>query len=968
MWETIDMAGTTNIAGNAPMREYSGYVALGSGTLCIKPGAVESDRRGLEKAIGDIAVDASGKVARGRVAHIKDSNGTLRIISCRGLRSDSLMCVPDADVMASVGTSLSRVPASKVRPGMCLVTPIPDVSYLGHGEMPGIDALNSALSALVPYSHGRFSKKPALSPEVAMLLGAFIMTGTATRARFETSFAFSGDEAKTRSMFLDKACDDLGISFDETTEKRGVMAYVSHDAMTYVMMNSLVLHGGKSYDGECPAVHVSRQLDSAMLVGILLARCSRPVHGKNNACGYSFRSYEAYSLAYDLMLAHRIIPSTQATSVNGRSGRMKLILSVAGNDHRDFVDGMYGDVSQAVSAMLDSSTRTALNREPGNKVLLHVDGRDYVRRSVLMAETVRCHYVGVHVDGDDGMVSNDVAVFGTVAVNASPENKDDTSEDDVRSGHPMDAGAGHVVATHATSPVHENGTETCAVPTDAKVLAADGFKLASEVSAGDSLIDRNGHAQRIKAVHMLGFSSVSSVVTDTLGTVQVCDGRSGMVPMGSILVSDGRAVKFSDIHVNDMLAIPHTCDNAQAKEMSTRGGRQNLEHTLAFDLAEYLPGHAKSPISAKEGGSSCHVSDEDALSWVRNRRTAFGRGLCKSDDIATGIGVPASTVRRVGTRLNENNGDASVLRYDDGAIAGMATEWLHANSYGIDFAKWASASVGTIDIRIPRRVEASPALAYILGCYATVGTVAHGALLFSLPGGETSPRARHLMRAFASAFPMAVLNVSGNDRSVRRTLTVTCPPVVGLVAALTTAERDAKRENAYASRIMGEDASYRNASMKVLPEWLTSSSADVRRSLLIGIVDGVLGEDGGEWLWFRSTEYVPMAMVHRVLSSFGVPASLDTKVVRAKGKPSYTSYIVRFPDSNRVRALIGRQERQSGEQAPKAKTMAQAAENGGIGTTIKKLYPISKMLPAVSYLVDGETGDIVTPALVLSGR
>lgn len=227
----------------------------------------------------------------------------------------------------------------------------------------------------------------------------------------------------------------------------------------------------------------------------------------------------------------------------------------------------------------------------------------------------------------------------------------------------------------------------------------------------------------------------------------------------------------------------------------------------------------------------------------------------RMSDVELATGVPRSSLRDI-VQYASASKDATVLHgYDK-----VAT-YLHG--LGVAIVDWANMVKSPIDIAMPRQVNMSEPLAYLVGFYIADGTAANGCVGFALD--KSKPEEESLIRsAMSAAFPYTSARIQDYNKGQGYMLNYSNPILEALFKHFVP------------------DRLYE----KKVPDWMMRMPDNLALALLKGLIDGD-GSTKNSRVSYAGASYHLVYQVRNLLMRFGVPARCSYSHIRSRlGKMS----------------------------------------------------------------------------------
>jgi hypothetical protein len=263
-----------------------------------------------------------------------------------------------------------------------------------------------------------------------------------------------------------------------------------------------------------------------------------------------------------------------------------------------------------------------------------------------------------------------------------------------------------------------------------------------------------------------------------------------------------------------------------------------------FDLAEFI---AERDTVPKNGKIRFTITDTEVIWHCYKSFKAHEYDGLRLGDVTKILSIPRQVLRQIAHDVEDGNDITSYPEYS------VLTKYL--DSLDIEIREWAQMVKSPIDIAMPRLINISTSLAYLIGFYLADGTAANGCVGFSLDKSKPEEEKR-IRSAMKECFPYAsgrVQNSVGNGYF----LNYSNPVIKSLFKCIIP-------QQLYD---------------KVIPDWMMVSPDSIALSLLKGLIDGDGSTKNGR-LSYAGASYQLVYQVRHLLMRFGVPARCSYSHIR----------------------------------------------------------------------------------------
>lgn len=504
---------------------------------------------------GEAMVSANGTERHTGVARHSSNAGNGRLFICERQLTKWVAMSADAKVhvMRRTGDYESDrlfewVSASDVERGDRLLSPVMVPTYseelapiLTHSECLyeaaaaefGVrDPKHPGKGVLDAFTKGTaFPSDPKMTPESMMLLGMMVAGGFAmhqgkggrtSQNSVLVSLVTRMDEGYARRLFLNKACADIGIEFQKTKRGRGgTVTFLTSRREAYVLFCHLVgrtpMYSGYVASSKLP-LHVSRDLDMAFLLGMLMGRgaySARTDEGRGEELQIGMPSLGALSIAVGLLEAEHIPCGYSSVERNDESKPSNSLVLSASEVIAVLRRQDYETVQDIIDAMR-MATKSASTRLAGNDMYVKDNGIWYSMHRVINAYDISGTMSTLRADDGNGFICCGVSVLGDIVIgyeNATiTESNGDHRERKTRQYDAHMAGTfetnygtgaerTYVRPENLDSPIGGHFTTGISmVPSGTYVSTPYRSVLVEDITKGDTVLGANGYPVRISSM------------------------------------------------------------------------------------------------------------------------------------------------------------------------------------------------------------------------------------------------------------------------------------------------------------------------------------------------------------------------------------------------------------------------------------------------------------------------------------
>lgn len=391
-----------------------------------------------------------------------------------------------------------------------------------------------------------------------------------------------------------------------------------------------------------------------------------------------------------------------------------------------------------------------------------------------------------------------------------------------------------------------------------QLLTARGCVLARKLQVGDSVLGGDGKPHVVTAVRKVAVDEdFADILVHHIGHAHLSQGSLIRVLPGvqrgysaEDLVPTGRNSHLTVTYpsrIADAIWKPAvSLDNTDWIPLPNGNAAYVPETLPVFDLASFIE-----PQELQEhiGKIRYEVDDENITWW--NYKSFKGKEYAniRIGDVAKSTGIPRGILHDISWGGEANSVVMRLLR-------------THLDGIGMSLQEWCDTVRSPVDVVIPRYVEVTEELAYLLGFYLADGSAVNGGILFALdlskPEEEASIEAA-MEKCFPSLVPGRRQLLKPNDsKSKGYVINYSCPLLARLFKSIIPQTLRDKR----------------------IPDWMFGMPDDCSWSLLHGLVDGD-GSLKNSRLNYTSASAELVWQVRSLLMRFGVPCRCNEVTIRA---------------------------------------------------------------------------------------
>lgn len=562
-----------------------------------------------------------------------------------------------------------------------------------------------------------FEKAPVISLEVMMLIGMVLSSGRitklSTRNIGKCVVRIPAPLDRSKSVFLDKALDDLGIGWcfkngktrtvGSSEQKSEVL--VSDNKKLYLVLSYLI--GNDTYQSRDASkiVHMTPEHDLALLYGMMLCRTSiddRHDTGRGITAEISTHDETQFLLLYSLLMQYGVSPSVHINTMV----RTNIVTTSA-----PVVYGIRNFVS--VNEFIERMDNNKHHENNGGEYeFFEYDGTQYSVHRVRKVEHCIGTFKKINVDDNFGYVNGCLTVVGESIWHNAKIAKVTYTEDDeiVRDIKQADMYERRISRPPVKYPIIKEDREPTGIKVNVANLISDenlidtpnGYVHPRLIHKGDLIAAANGDFVEVKNI------TEHDVNGDMIELQAMYLGSTFLSAETKVLAKHcANATYNSSSKKKYYFPYPENideCDWIDAENLqygdvviSPLPKLFESKSEIVFDLAQYVP----------EMKQNIYDIYDDKIVW-RHKRTFKGYkhdGL-RQGDVSKALKIPMSEVR-------------NVLNGDQSPFTNAIREYLSSEDITLD--EWRNIYNGYETVTINRYCKYDDDFAYLIGFYIADG-------------------------------------------------------------------------------------------------------------------------------------------------------------------------------------------------------------------------------------------------------
>lgn len=391
-----------------------------------------------------------------------------------------------------------------------------------------------------------------------------------------------------------------------------------------------------------------------------------------------------------------------------------------------------------------------------------------------------------------------------------------------------------------------------------QLLTARGSILAEDLRVGDCVLGGDGKSHAVASIRKVAVDEdFVDVLVHHIGHIRLSQGALVRVLPGIQRGYSDEDLMPTGRNSHLTVAYPSRVDDAIWKSANSIGdddwvpvpnGRAEYApgELPVFDLASFIE---PQELQERIGKIRYEVDDENVTWW--NYKSFKGKeyDAIRIGDVAKATGIPRDTLHDISWGGEANAIVMRILRnYLDG--------------FGMSLQEWCSTVRSPVDIVMPRYIEVTKALVYLIGFYLADGSAVNGGVLFALDLSKPEEEAS-IETAMEHCFPSLVpgrrqLLKPDDSKSRGYVINYSCPLMARLFKAIVPQTLKDKR----------------------IPDWMFGMPDDLSLAFLHGLIDGD-GSLKNARLNYTSANPELVWQVRSLLMRFGVPCRCTEVTTRA---------------------------------------------------------------------------------------